>query len=48
MGYAKIPTTAGYTYWTAESLAALADNARAAIGQTSEETTVAGDSNIQL
>lgn len=32
MGHAKITTTAGYTHWTPETLAALADGARAAIG----------------
>ena len=34
MGHAKITTTAGYTHWSAESLATLADKAREAIGQT--------------
>lgn len=32
MGHAKITTTAGYTHWSAESLAALADKAREAVG----------------
>lgn len=32
MGHAKISTTAGYTHWTPERLAALADEARAAVG----------------
>ncbi|RYM96093.1 tyrosine-type recombinase/integrase [Bifidobacterium animalis] len=31
MGHAKISTTAGYTHWSAESLAALANEARGAI-----------------
>lgn len=34
MGHAKITTTAGYTHWTTETLAALAGNARAAIVQS--------------
>lgn len=34
MGHAKITTTAGYTHWSAESLATLADKACEAIGQT--------------
>lgn len=34
MGHAKITTTAGYTHWSAERLAALADQAREAIGQS--------------
>ena len=33
MGHAKITTTAGYTHWTPDALAALADHARQAIGQ---------------
>ncbi|PKU96178.1 Integrase [Bifidobacterium pseudolongum subsp. globosum] len=32
MGHAKIATTAGYTHWTPERLAALADEARDAVG----------------
>ncbi len=32
MGHAKISTTAGYTHWSAASLAALADKARQAVG----------------
>lgn len=32
MGHAKITTTAGYTHWTPERLAALADEARGAVG----------------
>lgn len=33
MGHAKITTTAGYTHWSPETLAALADQARQAINQ---------------
>jgi integrase len=33
MGHAKITTTAGYTHWTPQALAALADGARAAISE---------------
>lgn len=33
MGHTKISTTAGYTHWRAEDLAALADEAREAIGE---------------
>lgn len=32
MGHAKITTTAGYTHWEPETLAALAERARAAVG----------------
>ena len=34
MGHAKISTTAGYTHWSAASLAALADKARQAVGES--------------
>jgi integrase len=34
MGHAKITTTAGYTHWTPETLAALADKAREAVSST--------------
>ena len=36
MGHAKIATTARYTHWTPETLAALADEAREAIGVGNE------------
>jgi hypothetical protein len=33
MGHTKISVTAGYTHWRPEDLAALADEAREAIGE---------------